>query len=57
MSNKTVTCKVLTDTPVDRVMQGDCLDLPEAIAAQFVEKKLVEIVKESAPAAKANGAT
>jgi hypothetical protein len=45
MSEKTVTCKVLTDTPVDRVMKGDSLELPEEIANQFAEQKLVELVE------------
>jgi hypothetical protein len=49
MSDKTVTCKVISDTPVDRVYKGDTLSLPEAIANQFVEKGLVEIIEEVAP--------
>jgi hypothetical protein len=40
-----VTVRVLTDTPVDRVMKGDTLSLAPEIADQFATLKLVEIVK------------
>ena len=42
-------CRVITDTPVDRVYKGDTLSLSEAVANQFVEQKLVEIVSDAAP--------
>lgn len=48
MADKTVTVRVISDTPVDRVYKGDTLSLPEAIANQFIEKELVELVEEEA---------
>jgi hypothetical protein len=41
-----ITVRVLTDTPVDRVMKGDTLSLAPEIADQFSKLKLVEIVKD-----------
>lgn len=47
MSDKTVTVRVISDTPVDRVYKGDTLSLSAATAEQFVALKLVEIVEEA----------
>lgn len=54
---KFVTVKVISDTPVDRVYKGDTLSLPEAIANQFVEQKLVEMVKDATPTVNTAAAT
>lgn len=42
---KLVACEVVSDTPVDRVINGDTVYLEAAIAEQFTALKLVKPAK------------